>query len=345
MQEAELDSDVTADSLSSPEHGVDTPGRGFGMLSSFSTQDPPNPMNSHRSGIPFDSFDLSPATDASSGGGGFLSGSRQRPSPREAGGLVTPLSESRQSLDLSHVTGDETTENNSRHHNDVAIGRTGVLGLSCERGSDVVVGVASATTPGGGGVRKRLRDGTTTAGYARGWQTPKHRLESSWPLSRASRPSSQSVGGEEGLWGLSQPSRSVSSSRQGMATRSPREHGVPQVSTSSLQRAGSERGEFLGGFYVGNGAVIDERRERRGSRSEGISVVGGRGGGDGGGSSISGGSTSASSNDVPLSGGIGETLSVSDGSSRGLPAPPIIPSGPLPAIGALREVRQYCQLY
>ena len=92
----------------------------------------------------------------------------------------------------------------------------------------------------------------------------------------------------------------------------------------------------------------------RGGDSNGGEGSNGRGGGRGGGRDTTGGGgggggrrdsnragTTASGSDAPLSSGTGENFSViSEVSSGGLPAPPVLPSGPLPAIGTIREVRQ-----
>eukprot|EP00903_Cladosiphon_okamuranus_P014747 g13665.t1 len=91
-----MDSDVTADSLSSPELGgtsVREGGSGFRSMLSFSTQGPADRASSQRSSsAALDSFDLSPATDASTGGGGFLDGGsrhqRSSLSLHESGGLT-----------------------------------------------------------------------------------------------------------------------------------------------------------------------------------------------------------------------------------------------------------------
>lgn len=341
-----MDSDVTADSLSSPEHGGASTregGSGFGSMLSFSTRGPGDHASSQRSSsAALDSFDLSPATDASTGGGGFLDGGsrhqRSSLSLHDAGGL-TPLSESRRSSGLlSPEDEEDTTENGSTRYGDVNVDGSVEQGVQRSRVESVVVGVAPMAVRGGSG-RKRSREVATTGGRTSvGWQhLQQQRLERSWPLSR------ERNAGEEGgqSWDMSQPSPPDSFSRRGSIPRSPREYGgVRRASSSRPQaRPGTGDGASLTGFARGG----DSHGGEGGSSSNGGGGGGDRGSEEGGGGrrNSNGAGTIASSSDAPLSGGTGETFSVvSEVSSGGLPAPPVLPSGPLPAIGAIREVRQ-----
>lgn len=345
---------MTADSLSSPDQDDGSMPEGFsGMLSSFSTQGPiDNMSSSRRSDAPLDSFDLSPVTDASAGGGGFPSSRNQplqRPSlPDAAGGGLTPLSESRRSSsEMLHHEEHKTVDKreNDEHGAKIGLG----VGLSQARsGAGLAQGAVS------GRARKRSRDVATTDGYAadlKGWQQPSqyHRLESSWPLPRAAGSNRRSsvVDDNENSWGASQPNvtpASLSIPGSARTARPSRDHNFGlRTSTSSQRLSGS--GDIVsttrGSFGEHGNGDQDGGSESRcsGSDSGGRSMASsdGRRGTDT--NSNTGSRSIVSSNDVPLSGGLGEVLSVSETSSRGLPAPPIIPSGPLPAIGALREVR------
>lgn len=337
-----MDSDVTADSLSSPELGGTSSTRGrelaFGSMLSFSNQGPSDRASSQRSSsAALDSFDLSPATDVSTGGGGFLDGGNSRHqrsslSLHEAGEL-SPLSGSRRS---SGLLSREDEENSREKHPTRYGGVTGSVhgerGISQATG-EVVVGVAPRDTrrSGAGRTRKRSREVATTDGRAFvGLQQPQqYRLERSWPLFRE-----QGGPGGDGSshWGMSELSPSRSFSRRGGERSSPREYGsVPQVPTSHRRDVFGTRDEAsVSGFSRGGGSD--------GSRDSGV--------GGGGVATNSNRSMSVSSSDGALSGGVGETSSVlSEASSRGLPAPPPIPSGPLPVIGTIREVRRsLCRL-
>lgn len=114
--------------------------------------------------------------------------------------------------------------------------------------------------------------------------------------------------------------------------------------SSSRQQARPGIGDeaSLSGFARGgdsNGGGGDNGRDGGGGGGDRDGEGGGGGGGGRRNSNRAG--TTASSSEAPLSGGTGETFSVvSEVSSGGLPAPPVLPSGPLPAIGAVREVRQ-----
>ncbi|CAM9376100.1 unnamed protein product [Scytosiphon promiscuus] len=318
-----MDSDVTADSLSSPEHGDNSTnqrGSGFGSLQSFSTQGPPGHASSQRSSnAALDSFDLSPATDASTGGGGFLDGSsRQQHSSsslRDVGGL-TPLSESLRSSDLlSHDDGEDAAEKDFP-----------------QRDEHVVVAVSPLeTNDAGQRLRKRSREAATTNGRgdSAGWQqSRKHRLERSWPIFR-----DRSAGEEGSQWDVSQPSHSPSSSqREGTASTggSPRDRpGMLHEPTSSPRTAaGRVRAALYNRFPRRRNGNDGESASRR----SGSKAIGGVGGSVGGAHGNSNGTSVASSD------GIGETFSVaSEVSSGGLPPPPVMPSGPLPAIGVIGE--------
>ena len=336
----DMDSDVTADSLSSPERGAtSTQGRdsAFGSMLSFSNQGPPGRASSQRSSsAALDSFDLSPATDASTGGGGFLDGGSSRhqrsSSSLHQAGELTPLSESRRSSDLlSREDEEDSTDKHPRYGNTTRSVRE-ERGVPQARG-EVAVGMAPRDGRRGGAekTRKRSREVATIDGRASmGWQPPQHhRLERSWPLFHE-----EGAGGDGSNWGMSEssPSASRSFSRRG-ETPSPREYtsgsSVPRESRShQRERLGTEAS--VGGFSRGG-----ESNEGEGDGGR----DGGLGGGGGGINSNRG--MSVSSSDGPLSGGIGETFSVfSEVSSRGLPAPPPMPSGPLPVIGTIREVRR-----
>lgn len=338
-----MDSDVTADSLSSPEHGgtsIREGESGFGSMLSFSTQGPADRASSQRSSsAALDSFDLSPATDASTGGGGFLDGGsrhqRSSLSLHDSGGL-TPLSESRRSSGLQSPEGEEeTTEKGPTYYGGANVSGSVEQAIERSRGENVVVGVAPTEAIGGGG-RKRPREVATTGGRApAGWQhLQQHRLERSWPLSRE-----QNVGGEGSQqWDMSQPSPDTSFSRRGSIPCSPREYGGLRRMSSSKQQArpGIGDGTSLSGFIRGR-----DRNDGEGGGGDGDCDREGGGGGDVSRRNSTRAGTTASSSDAPLSGGTEETFSVfSEVSSGGLPAPPILPSGPLPAIGTIREVRQ-----
>lgn len=320
-----MDSDVSADSLSSPEHGSSAreQGSAFGSMLSFSTQGPPEHASSQRSSsAALDSVDLSPpATDASSGGDGFLDRSsrqqRSSSSMRDAGRL-TPLSESRRSSDLLSCEGEDQTADKK----------------FIRYGDNVVVGVAPTLEAAGGrdAIRKRPRNAATD-GHPSQERRPshQHRLNSSWPLFR-----DQSAGGEETEWEASQPSPArYSSQRGGATTRSPREYrGVPRVSGSSRRMStGIGDAASFSGFSRG-GERFGGETESRGNGSD----YGNRGGGI----HTNEDDMSVSGSETVRSGGLGESSSiVSEVSSGGLPAPPLIPSGPLPAIGVIREVSYY----
>lgn len=341
-----MDPDVMdPDSLSSPEHGGGTSstrerGPGFGSMLSFSIQGPADHASSQRSSsAALDSFDLSPATDASTGGGGFMGrGSRHQRaslSLHEAGELTQLGQSHRSSGLLSPEDEEESTENGPARYGHVNGGGGIEQGIQRSRGENVVVGIAPMDARRGGGGRKRAREVATMDGHASArWQQPQqHRLERSWPL-----PHERSAGREGSQqWDVSEPSPSNSFSRRGSTPCSPREYGgVPHLS-SSRQRARQGVGDrvSLSGFA------------RRGESNDGEGDNGrdgGRGGDDGGRNSNRAG-TSARSSDEPLSGGTGETFSVvSEVSSGGLPPPPLLPSGPLPAIGVIREVREVAPL-
>lgn len=322
-----MDSDVTADSLSSPEQGGASTrerGSGFGSMLSFSTQGPLDHASSQRSSSAvLDSFDLSPATDTSSGGGFLDMGSSRQQrgslSLTGAGGL-TPLSESRGSSDLLPREEDqEVTSDN--------LGESPELGIP-KRAENVVVGIAPVEARGiGGRIRKRSRevamtDGRAPVGWQQSQQSHQDRLESSWPHFQK-----RSTAGDGSQWSMSQPSPSPSFSQQ---------DNVPQGSRWSQRAAtGIEGGASLGEFSrddENNDGEVDRRGSGSDNGSDGV--------GGGGGINSNRGGMSVSSSE-PLNGGIGETFSiVSEVSSRGLPAPPLIPSGPLPAIGTIREVSQ-----
>lgn len=337
-----MDSDVTADSLSSPDHGgagTSQGGSGFGSLLSYSIQGPAGHASSQRSSsAALDSFDLSPATDASTGGGGFLDGGsrhqRSSLSLHDAGGL-TPLSESRRSSGLlSPEDEEETTANAPTRYGGVDAGGSKEQGIRQSRRENVVAGVAPTQARDGGG-RKRSREVATTGRAPAGWRhSQQHRPERSWPLPH------EPIAGEEGSqqWGMSQPSPSHSFSRRDSTPCSPREYGSIRRTSSSRQQERPEigNGASLGGFVRGG----DSNDVQGGSGRHGVGDSEGSGG-----RNSHGTGTGASSSDAPLSGGTGETFSViSEVSSVGLPAPPVLPSGPLPAIGAIREVRQVASL-
>lgn len=347
-----MDSDVTADSLSSPEHGgISTRdrGSGFGSMLSFSTQGPADHASSRRSSsAALDSFDLSPATDASTGDGGFLDrGSRHQRSSlslHEAGGL-TPLSESRRSSGLLSPEDEEGPSGNGpTRYGGVNVDGSVEQGIQRSGGENMVVGVAPLNARGGGG-RKRSREVATTDGRGpAGWQhLQQHRLERGWPLSREQNASE--VGFQRS--DVSQPSPADSFSRIGSAPCSPREYGGVRRKSSSRQQArhGIGLGASLSGCARGgdnNDGEGDRGRDGGGDGGD-CDSESGRSGGGRGNNNVAG--TTSSSSDAPLSGGTGETFSViSEVSSGGLPAPPVLPSGPLPAIGTIREVRQVAPL-
>lgn len=339
-----MDSDVTADSLSSPENRIATSsGRRFsGALSSFSTLGPQdNGGSSQRSCPPLDSFDLSTATDASAAGGGFLDQHRQQLSPGEAGGL-TPLGRHTRGSDGPLAEG-ESDDKHLRSDDDVRIrGSSMSLGLPQTGSGEFGVGseVPAAAASSGGQARKRSRDDAMTDGHVgRGWQQqPGNRLESSWPLSRLdaapSRRSRGSTGGGSSL-DLSRTDPFPPLSRQGTIGGSPHDRYEMPASRSAfgggISGGGRESSDGGGeGCYTVHSSSRSEQ-DNSGSAGDSISVGGGIG-------NRMGGSVRRSGNDLSWNGSNSENLSISEGSSRGLPAPPIVTSGPLPAIGALREV-------
>lgn len=327
-----MDSDLTADSLSSPEHGLS-------MFSSFSVEGPADLTGSQRSGAPLNSFDLSPATDTSVGSRSFPIGRGQRLSPHEIGGGLTPLSESRRSSDISPA--ENTADNTPTPFEDIRMGTSGALGIPYPRDETVVAENSRLGQPlGSGGAPELSKGAAMTDGYPREWQQPQQRrLESSWPLSRGVEPAKRSDSGEDGSWGLSQPSISPSFLHRGTTNQPMQAYGAHGDSRSSHPLAGTgDDGGFSGRSSRGSRGSIDDGSESGGSRSEtGSGSIPGDGG-TGINTNSSRGSIISTNNDVPSSEGIGETSSVSEGSSHGLPAPPVIPSGPLPAIGSLNEV-------
>ena len=336
-----MDSDVTADSLSSPENRIATSsGRRFsGALSSFSILDPQDHGSSQRSCLPLDSFDLSTATDASAAGGGFLDESRQQLSPSEAGGLA-PLSRQARGSDGPHAEG-ESDDKHLRSDNDGVRMRSSIpLGLPQTGSGEFDAGgevSAAAAASSNGRARKRPRGDAMTDGHiGRGWQQqPSNRLESSWPLSRfdaaPSRRSRGSTGGGSPL-DLSRADPSCSLSRQGAVDGSPHERYETSASRSAFGGGIAEGGrEITDG--EGEGCYTGRSEQYNSSTSAGDSASVG-----GGTHSRMGGSIPRRGNDLSWNGSHSENLSISEESSRGLPAPPIVISGPLPAIGALREV-------
>lgn len=336
-----MDSDVTADSLSSPENRIATSsGRRFsGALSSFSILDPQDHGSSQRSCPPLDSFDLSTATDASAAGGAFLDESHQQLSQGEAGGL-TPLSRQTRGSDGPHAERESDDKHPISDNDDVRMHGGMSLGLPQTGSGEFDVGgnvSATAAASSNSKARKRSRGDAMTDGYiGRGWQQqPSNRLESSWPLSRLdaapSRRSRDSTGGRSSL-DLSRTDPSRSLSRQGAMGGSPHERYETPASRSG----------FGGGISGGGPEITDGEGEGcYTSRSEqyNISASAGDSASVGGGiHNTMGGSMRRSGNDLSWNGSHSENLSFSEESSRGLPAPPIVTSGPLPAIGALREV-------
>lgn len=302
---------------------------------SFSTQGPPDHTSSQRSSnAALDSFDLSPATDASTAGG-FLDGSsrRQRSSSslREVGGL-TPLSESLRSSDLpSRDDEEDSAEKGLPQFGDIHTrGSVEIDTRQARNDGHVVVAVSPLETRGAGQrARKRSREAAATNGRdSAGWQqSQKHRLQSSWPLFR-----DRSAGGEASQWGMSQPSPSPSfSQHEGTTSSSPRDRpSIPHDTPRSSRRTTAERADAASystlprDREMNDGEGASRRRE-----SEAVSGVGGS----------RGVPRHSNQTSVTSSDGIAETFSlVSDASSGGLPPPPPMPSGPLPAIGAIREV-------
>ena len=325
-----MDSDVTVDSLSSPENRIATASErrfgGGGALSPFSTTLGPQDQGGSSQGScpPLDSFDLSTATDASPGGVGiFLDESRQRMSHGEAREL-TPLSRRTRGSDGPHV--DERSEG-SRHRDDVRIRRSMSFGLPQAMSSGFEVGeeIPAASSSGGQAHRKGSRESATTDGYGRGsQQPPRNRLESSWPMPRHAVPSRRS---RRSTAGGSPLGPSPPLSRRGTIDGSLHGRYETPVPRSAFGRGGQESTDGGGeGCYTSNC-----EHDNSGSASDGIN--------------IGGGSTHnrmrglrAGVNDLSWNGSTSENLSISEESSRGLPAPPIVTSGPLPAIGALRQV-------
>ncbi|CAM9128835.1 unnamed protein product, partial [Ectocarpus sp. 8 AP-2014] len=121
------------------------------------------------------------------------------------------------------------------------------------------------------------------------------------------------------------------SSQRGGAIRSPREYrGVPRVSGSSRRMSTGIGDEASFSGFSRGGERFGGETESRGNGSD----YGSRGGGI----HTNGDDMSVSGSETVRSSGLGESSSiVSEVSSGGLPAPPLIPSGPLPAIGVIRE--------
>lgn len=342
-----MDSDVTADSLSSPENRIATSsGRRFsGALSSFSTLGPQDHGSSQRSCPPLDSFDLSTPIDASAagGGGGFLDESHQQLSPGGARGL-TPLSrQTRGSVGHHHEEGESDDRHPRRDDGDTRVRRSMSLRLPQSGSGEFDVGgdipaAAAAASSSGKAHRKRSREDAMTDGHiSRGWQQqPSNRLESSWPLSRLDaapvRRSRSSNGGGSPL-DLSHTDPSPPLSRQGTMNGSPHERYETSASRSAfggdISGGGRERTDGGGEDCY----TIRSRSEHDHSGSAGDSISVGAGI-----DNRMGGSMRRGGNDLSWNGSNSENLSISEESSRGLPAPPIVTSGPLPAIGALREV-------
>lgn len=391
-----MDSDATADSLSSPENGIsgdEVPGFGISMLSSFSTQESERHITSRLSGardsgrggssgvLPLDSFDLSPVTDAtplSAGVGDFLHdhhATSPRINPRAE---LTPFRETRGSIGAVNpdpLLRVETRDNphGERGHDNggtAGLGQTEARSTLNSRSSSVVATDLESAAPRSGRTRKRSRHIATTRttyeGYtndlavSRQQQQQHRRLESSWPLNAA-----QERGREEGDDSLerSQPDGNNRPSISGRETT--RQSSRPDNSTRHVQATlrssaslpgRADHRNSPGGFD--HHSVEHDIFESNSCRSDGVTYGRGRGGNGVGRGGSGGGSVKEDSSSRGECGGIsgssssrwgggystvGEKFSiVSDASSRGLPAPPVMPSGPLPAIATLKEVGFLC---
>lgn len=312
-----MDSDVTSDSLSSPaDPGLD-------IFSSFASIQHIDQMSTQRSGVAaLDSLDLSPATNASTQGSAFLDESQRSSSLlQKSSRAFSERAGTSYQTEIKESRGDEN--------------HTMASNFSEGGDSSRISGAAQASPDATGDVRglaparKRFKKGNATAtdGYEKkaGRECMNSRLESSWPsFGPTAVPSRRSFSATGELWEASQSSRSPCSQKE-TATSATRGHRSSEILGS---------GPLRSGFSKSGPATNDGACDIRDSQSES-----GSGGRLGSGMSTNKGSlVSTGSGDIATSGGVGDAYSASEGSSHGLPAPPVIPSGPLPAIGALKEV-------
>lgn len=343
---------MTVDSLS-PADGIISEPSGFGHgLASFSTQeaDCTHTIDGRHRGTPqLDSFDLSPASDGaqfSAAHGDFLGSARNRPGS-QYGETLTPLSESL-GMQSSGLLPEIAVEDSARRHGSSADNDGLGTRFTQMEGRNSRI----APSVGHGATRKRPRE-VATEGH-RGTANarphpPTHRLESSWPLDRAGMREGGSQ--EDESWGGSaqlkspllvpdQPSNSHGGEardfrEQESESVGSRSTGLRPAIYSSRDRAmaSSRRWNRRGGTQdLNHGDDNQYASDGSSDRSDvgGVCSTEDASSRDGG---------SMGRNDGRWSGlGLHDTLSVSDVSSGGVPPPPVIPSGPLPAIATVREV-------
>lgn len=351
-----MDSHVTADSLS-PENGITSEPSAFGvgMLSSFSTRegDRRNSDASYgdpRGASPLDSFDLSPATDgtpfsAAGRATDFLADSTSR-SGSQVGDGFKPLREDPAGGSSSNlVHRDSSDRPRVEHYGQVGADDESKAVSSRTGGHENLLGIASAPgnqrswdvpNQGYGILDRRLR------------QPRNHRLESSWPLIGAAgcdRDKREGDSWDHGTHAYASPSvsgRRLSSDRgvignldvnmidsPSMArSQQPVESNrVGESSKSPRPLWGTGQGTQL--HVQGNHVHDSDQRGNGGNDADGGNNE----------DSCSGEGGSSSNNGNRWGGaGWGDTLSASDVSSGGVPAPPTMPSGSLPAMASLKEV-------
>lgn len=339
------------DSLS-PADGIksEPSGFGLGLASSFSTHeaDPANTIDGSSRGTPqLDSCDLSSASDGAlflAPHGEFLGGMRNRASS-QYGEALTPLSESLGMQSSSELLRELRVEDSARRH-----GGSNNKDDSGAHSTQTEVRNSRITPLGQGTTRKRPRKVVTEGRKGTVTARPhpqSYRLEKSWPLDRAAM--HEGDGGEDQSWGGSAPlisplppdQQSTSGRRIAQVFR---EQGSESVGSRSIGPAIDESNEKAmasgrrwnrrDGTQGRN--YSDDNHDASGVSSDTTSDVGGACSTEDA-SSRDEGSTRRNGNRwIGL--GLRETLSVSDVSSTGVPPPPAIPSGPLPAIATVKEV-------
>lgn len=361
-----MDSDLTADSLSPIAVGGEIStgepsGFGLGLLSSFSTEADPDPTqhdvatavdgrldHGGMGNTPsVDSFDISPVSDEpllfsaadEDFGGTANSARRGGDALRQLGSSLEDSGPQDQLLGNNMASNDDRGPSFSRGS---LLRKGGIPGSRISTDSDRV----SATT------RKRPREVAAIDSFTVGANTtggrpqPQNhlRLENSWPLDRAMTAARDGHLAQEESWNDSaplnsplltpdrQPSNSHVAGAQNFRDQISRSRGIPPATHEDkdpfIQRhsklgGAQDHGHNEGAFQSASGAGSDMS--------------------DAGGPYSAGESSSRegmSENNRRWNGGLDllDTLSVSDVSSGGVPPPPVIPAGSLPAIATLREV-------
>lgn len=363
-----MDSDVTADSLSPYATGDDVSisepsGFGVGLLSSFPTQADPDPTrhdlatavdgrHGHggiRNTPSVDSFGLSPVSDApllfsadhENFGGTASSAKRGGGAGTQMGSSLEDSASQRQRLGNNTASNDDRDPNFSR-------------GSLSRKGSIPHSGINTASDHVSTTTRKRPREVAAIDGFTvrasttgRRPQPQNHpRLQSSWPFDRAVAAARDGLLALEESWDDNAPLNSPLStpdrrpSRSNVADARDFRHHISR--SKGIPPATHEDKGDLDSF--------SQRHERGGTQDHGYDE-GATQSANGAGSDISDVGGHYSTGEFSSREGIGDnrrrwnggldlldTLSVSDVSSGGVPPPPVIPAGSLPAIGTLREV-------